>query len=68
MKVRDDISGESPNLSLYFLSMLPDPYMLAKRNTYKWTAEYLDTREEEKIIFDSMVSIIIVMTCLTMTW
>ena len=57
MKVRDAISGESPNLSLYFLSMLPDPYMLAKRNTYKWTAEYLDTREEEEITFDSMVSI-----------
>merc|ERR1711872_214555 len=45
--------GESPNLSLYFLSMLPDPYMLAKRNNYKWTAEYLDTREKEEITFDN---------------
>merc|ERR1711892_1067160 len=46
--------GESPNLSLYFLSLLPDPYLLARRNSYKWTAEYLDTREEGGITFDNM--------------
>merc|ERR1712228_436072 len=44
--------GDSPNLSLYFLSMLPDPYSLARRNSYYWTVEYLDTLEEDRITFD----------------
>merc|ERR1712083_1231314 len=44
--------GESPNLSLYFLSMLPDPYLLARKNSYYWTVEYLDTLEEDSITFD----------------
>merc|ERR1711981_422632 len=45
--------GESPKLSLYFLSMLPDPYLLARKNSYKWVAEYLDTKDQEGITFDN---------------
>lgn len=37
--------------------MLPDPYVLARRNSYKWTAEYIDTQEEDAITFDTMVGI-----------
>ena len=37
--------------------MLPDPYILARRNSYKWTAEYIDTQEEDVITFDTMVGI-----------
>merc|ERR1739844_259574 len=49
---------DSPNLSLYFLSMLPDPYSLARRNSYYWTVEYLDTLEEDSITFDDRMGIL----------
>merc|ERR550519_2704391 len=46
--------GDSPNLSLYFLSLLPDPYLLARRNTYVWTASYLDTKDGDSITINNM--------------
>eukprot|EP00092_Neocalanus_flemingeri_P019410 GFUD01021024.1.p1 GENE.GFUD01021024.1~~GFUD01021024.1.p1 ORF type:complete len:207 (+),score=83.92 GFUD01021024.1:125-745(+) len=45
--------GDSPNHSPY-ISMLPDPYNLARRNSYRWKVEYIDTQEEETITFDNM--------------
>jgi len=40
--------GDSPNLSLYFLSLLPDPYSLARRNSYIWRVTYLDSSQTNK--------------------
>jgi len=45
--------GDSQNLSLSFLSMLPDPYTLARRNSYRWTVEYIDSQEDDNITFDN---------------
>lgn len=47
--------GDSPNMSLYFLSLLPDPYSLARRNSYIWTVSYLDTTETEPIKLNNKV-------------
>jgi len=50
--------GDSPNLSLYFLTLLPDPYKLAFSNKYRWTVEYLDEEADSKIrIHDQMGSL-----------
>lgn len=40
--------GDSPNLSLYFLSLLPDPYSLARRNSYTWSVSYIDSSQTNK--------------------
>jgi len=45
--------GDAPNLSLYFLSLLPDPYKLALANSYSWTVSYIDTKQDPDILINS---------------
>ena len=36
---------------LSLLSLLPDPYFLAKENSFTWTASFVDSSEEESLVF-----------------
>lgn len=45
----DDVLQES---ALAFLELLPDPYSLARDNSYLWTAGFLDTADRDRVTFD----------------
>lgn len=56
--IRWRFHGESDNSppGLHFFLVLPEPYALAVNNTYRWTASYLDTRENEEIMFQDQTA------------
>merc|ERR1712013_444548 len=48
--------GDSANDLEDFLFFLPEPYNLARDNSFKWVAEYLDSMEEAEVTFNHMAS------------
>lgn len=44
----DDLAGPA----LAALSLLPDPWSLARENTYLWTCTFVDTAETQPVTFD----------------
>jgi len=44
--------GDSANDLEDFLFFLPEPYNLARENSFKWVAEYLDSMEEAEVTFN----------------
>jgi len=48
------LGDTAPVPVMAFLSLLPDSYSLARDNSYKWTASFLDTQEEATITFDGV--------------
>jgi len=47
--------GDSPNLSIYFLSLLPDPYKLARTNSYSWKVSFVDSETNSEILIGSQI-------------
>ena len=48
--------GESASIFEDYFLLMPDPYLLARRNRLEWVAEYLDQelcREEDIITFNN---------------
>ena len=52
------IPGNSANDLEDFLFLLPEPYALARDNSFEWVVEYMDTKEGQPIIFNYKVGII----------
>jgi len=48
------LGDTAPVPVMAFLSLLPDSYSLARDNSYKWSAAFLDTQEEATITFDGV--------------
>ena len=51
--------GASANDVEDFLFLLPEPYNLARDNSFEWVVEYLDSMEDDVATFNFRVSIII---------
>ena len=51
------VLGDSANIFEYFLFLLPEPYNLAKQNSFNWVVEYIDSQEEDIITFNFKVNL-----------
>ena len=52
------LPGESAHIFQDFLFLLPEPYNLARQNSFMWVVEYIDSQEEDIITFDLKVDIL----------
>ena len=50
------LGGDDRQDDFSLLTLLPDPYLLALENSFTWTAEFVDTSEDEAITFDNKSS------------
>ena len=50
------LGGDDRQEDFSLLTLLPDPYLLALENSYTWTAEFIDTSEDETITFGNKCS------------
>ena len=41
-----------PEPAMAVLSLLPDPYTLARENSYVWTAHFVDSTEDASVLFN----------------
>ena len=41
-----------PEPVMAVLSLLPDPYTLARENSYVWTAHFVDSTEDASVLFN----------------
>ena len=48
------LPGETAQPSLSLLCLLPDPYSLARSNSYYWTAKFLDSDEDRQVRGDNL--------------
>jgi len=44
--------GDSANVFEDFLFLLPEPYNLARQNSFEWVVEYIDSQELDTVTFD----------------
>jgi len=50
------LGGDDRQEDFSLLTLLPDPYLLALENSFTWTAEFIDSSEDDTIIFDNKSS------------
>merc|ERR1712037_585364 len=46
------LGDDMPEPAMAVLSLLPDPYTLARENSYVWTAHFVDTTEDASVLFN----------------
>ena len=46
------LGDDIPEPAMAVLALLPDPYTLARENTYVWTADFVDSTETVDILFN----------------
>jgi len=46
------LGDDMPEPAMAVLSLLPDPYTLARENSYVWTAHFVDSTEDASVLFN----------------
>ena len=56
-----------PEPAMAVLSLLPDPYTLARENSYVWTAHFVDSTEDASVLFNRKLGPLSTITMLPLT-